>query len=504
VYDYYEKLIDYHDPVTDSANASREVLRRIARRVMLERGLQPDFGAAALEQLRSITGPSVEHGPAIQDLRQLLWASIDNDDSRDLDQLSVAEPLADGAVRIWVAIADVDVLVSRGCPIDHHARGNTTSVYTAGEIFPMLPERLSTDLTSLAEGQARLALVVDMTVDAAGTLTQSDIYRATVVNRAKLAYDSVAAWLEGRSAAPPQVTALPGLDRLLRVQDEVAQRLRQVRDRHGALTLSTLQTRAVFQGELLLDMQPERGNRAKELIEDFMIAANGVGARFLAQRGLPSLRRVLRAPERWDRIVSLAAGLGAALPAEPDAAALNEFLISRRHDDPARFADLSLTVVKLLGRGEYAMEMPGEASEGHFALAVQDYTHSTAPNRRFPDLITQRLIKAALENRSAPYPREELEQLASHCTQQEDNAAKVERQVQKSAAALLLASRIGERFDAIVTGASPKGTWARIETPCVEGKIVQGDRGLDVGDHVQVVLVHTDVERGFIDFKRVG
>jgi VacB/RNase II family 3'-5' exoribonuclease len=504
VYNYYEKLIDYHGPVADPGNDSREVLRRIARRVMLERGLQPDFSPGALQQLRSITGPSVEHSPGIRDLRQRLWASIDNDDSRDLDQLSVAEPLPDGAVRIWVAIADVDALVPRGSPIDDHARLNTTSVYTAGEIFPMLPERLSTDLTSLAEGQSRLALAVEMTIDAAGALTQSDIYRATVVNRAKLAYDSVAAWLEGHAAAPVRVTAVPGLDSLLRLQDEVAQRLRRIRYGHGALTLKTLETQPVFKGELLLDVRPDLDNRAKQLIEDFMIAANGVAARFLAQQGLPSLRRVLRAPERWDRIVALAAQFGATLPPTPNAAALNDFLISRQRSDPARFPDLSLSVVKLLGRGEYALEMPGQPSTGHFALAVRDYTHSTAPNRRFPDLITQRLIKAALDARPAPYPRAELEQLASHCTQQEDNAAKVERQLQKSAAALVLASRIGASFDAIVTGASPKGTWARIDSPAVEGRIVQGNQGVDVGDHVRVILMRADVERGFIDFRRIG
>ncbi len=487
-----------------AAKASREILRRIARRVMLERGLQPDFDADALRQLRSIPGPSPEQGPAIRDLCHLLWASIDNDDSRDLDQLSAAESLPGGAIRVWVAIADVDALVTRGTPIDEHARCNTTSVYTVPEIFPMLPERLSTDLTSLAEGQPRLALIIDMTIDAAGTVTESDLYRATVVNRAKLAYDSVSAWLDGRAAAPSRVTAVPGLDQLLRLQDEVAQRLRRGRYGRGALGLQTIQARAFFEGEQLLDLRPEHGNRAKELIEDLMIAANGVTARFLALRGLASLRRVLRAPERWDRIVALAAGFQVSLPPAPDAAALNEFLLSRRKSDADRFPDLSLAVVKLLGRGEYVLELPGAPDVGHFALSVRDYTHSTAPNRRFPDLITQRLIKAALGNRVAAYEAHELVQLASHCTLQEDNASKVERQVQKSAAALLLASRLGERFDGIVTGASQKGFWVRIDSPTVEGKVVQGEQGLDVGERVRVVLVHTDVERGFIDFRRIG
>ena len=470
---------------------------------MLERGLQPDFSDDAQRQLRGISGASTERGPAIRDLRHLLWASIDNDDSRDLDQLSVAEALPGGGARVRVAIADVDAVVLPGSPIDERARCNTTSVYTVAEVFPMLPERLSTDLTSLAQDQERLALCIEMTFDAEGALSASDIYRALVVNRAKLAYNSLAAWLDGHAPAPARVAAIPGLDALLRLQDAVAQQLRKRRYGQGALGLRTIEARAVFEGELLLDLRQEQGNRAKELIEDFMIAANGVAARFLAQRGLPSLRRVLRTPERWDRLVALANGYGASLPEAPNAGALNDFLVSRERSDPSRFFDLSLAVVKLLGRGEYALDLPGAQSPGHFALSVQDYTHSTAPNRRFPDLITQRLIKAALENRHAPYASRELDQLASHCTLQEDNAAKVERQVQKSAAALLLASRVGERFDAIVTGAAAKGTWVRIESPTAEGKLVQGEHGLDVGDRVRVVLTHTDVERGFIDFKRI-
>jgi len=490
--------------MADAAKPSREILRRIARRVMLERGLQPDFGAGALRQLETISAPPAEQGPAIRDLRHLLWASIDNDDSRDLDQLSVAEPLSQDAARIWVAVADVDALVQRGSQLDDHARCNTTSVYTVAEIFPMLPERLSTDLTSLAEGQARLALVIEMTIDAAGAVVESDIYRAMVLNRAKLAYDSVTAWLTGDAAMPARVAAVSGLDRLLRLQDEVAQRLRRRRYDSGALGLQTIQPRALFEGELLLDLRPELGNRAKELIEDFMIAANGVTARFLAHRALPALRRVLRAPERWGRIVALAAAFGASLPATPDAAALNEFLRGRQQSAPDRFPDLSLSVVKLLGRGEYVLALPGKPSAGHFALSVQDYTHSTAPNRRFPDLITQRLVKAALGGRAADYQPAELEELAAHCTMQEDNAVKVERQVQKSAAALLLASRVGESFEGIVTGASQKGAWVRIDSPTVEGKIVQGEQGLDVGDRIRAVLLHTDVERGFIDFRRVG
>ncbi len=486
-------------------------LRRIARRAMQEHGLEPDFPPGALTQLASIiqqaAGSGGQHAagagaPSVRDLRGLLWASIDNDDSQDLDQLSVAEPLADAAVKILVAIADVDVLVTARSPIDDHARTNTTSVYTAAQIFPMLPEKLSTNLTSLADGQDRAALVIEMTVDAAGHVTTSDIYRALVHNRAKLAYNSVAAWLDGKGPAPGPVTAVSGMEQQLRIQDKVAQALKRVRRERGALTLETLEARAVFDGGALSDLRADVSNRAKDLIEDFMVAANGVVARFLENKGLPSLRRILRTPERWNRIVTLALQSGESLPAQPDAKALNAFLAKRRAADPDRFADLSLCVVKLLGKGEYALKLPGKEATGHFGLAVSDYTHSTAPNRRFPDLITQRLIKAALEGSKLPYSEPELNSLAQHCTDQQSNADKVERSVRKSAAAVLLAPRIGQRFDGIVTGASAKGTWVRIASPLAEGRVVRGFEGLDVGDRVHVELVHTDAARGFIDFAR--
>ena len=482
--------------------AGRQELRDIARRVMRERGLLPQFSPAAQAEAAALTRAPTEASPSIRDLRHLLWASIDNDDSRDLDQLSVAEPLAGGAVKILVAVADVDASVRRGSAIDDHARTNTTSVYTAAELFPMLPEKLSTDLTSLGEGQERLAIVIEMTVGGDGAVTHPDVYRALVVNQAKLAYDSVAAWLDGEAPAPPRVSAVPGLDQQLSIQDEVAQRMRLLRAQHGALDFATVQARPVFEDGVLTALQPDEKNRAKALIEDFMVAANGVTARYLAGKGLPSLRRVLRAPERWARIVALAAGFGEHLPPEPSAPALDAFLRKRRHGDPARFPDLSLAIIKLLGAGEYALELPGEAATGHFGLAVQDYTHSTAPNRRFPDLVTQRLLKAALSGRPPPYGKDELGVLARHCTEQEGNATKVERQVLKSAAALLLERRVGERFDAIVTGASEKGTWVRIFQPPVEGKVVRGFEGLDVGDRCRVELVRTDVQRGFIDFVR--
>ena len=469
---------------------------------MTQRGLLPDFAPAVLAQTEALGEVAVETGPSIRDQRALAWASIDNDDTRDLDQLSVAEPLAGGAVKLLVAVADVDATVAEGSAIDGHARANTTSVYTAAEIFPMLPERLSTDLTSLGEARDRLAIVVEMTVAPEGAVTGSDVYRALVRNQAKLAYDSVAAWLDGSGEAPAAVAARPAIADQLRLQARVAQAMKELRHHRGALTLETAEARVVFDGDVLADLRPDEKNAAKELIEDFMIAANVATAQFLERHGVASLRRVLRSPERWDRIVELAKGLGEQLPAEPSAPALQAFLVRRRKAAPSRFADVSLSVVKLLGSGEYAVELPGGQADGHFGLAVKDYTHSTAPNRRFPDLATQRLVKAAIAGRPSPYSAEQLQELAHHCTLQEDNAAKVERQVRKSAAALLLAPRVGERFDAVVTGASPKGTWVRILRPAVEGRVVRGEHGLDVGDAVRVELLHTDVERGFIDFAR--
>jgi exoribonuclease-2 len=476
-------------------------LEAIARQAMLDKGLLPDFSAPALKQLSTITQPATS-APGIRDLRSLLWSSIDNDDSRDLDQLEVAEALPGDACRVLAAIADVDSIVAVGSPLDDHARANTTSVYTAAKIFPMLPEKLSTDLSSLGEDQDRLAIIIEFTLAADGALSSSDVYPAVVRNRAKLAYDGVGAWLIGAAPAPARVTAVAGMDQQLRMQDQAAQRLRKLRQTHGALTLQTLEARAVFDDGILTDLRPDGPNRAKELIEDLMIAANGVVARLLAAKGMPAMRRVLRPPERWDRIVALASALGAELPAAPDAAALNRFLAVRRQAAPASFPDLSLSVIKLLGSGEYQVERPGATTPGHFGLAVSDYTHSTAPNRRFPDVITQRLVKAALAGHVPAYSIANLEALAEHCTLQEDNAKKVERLVQKSAAGFLLASRIGRQFEAVVTGASDKGTWVRISDPIAEGKVVKGADGMKVGDKVRVQLLDTDPARGFIDFGR--
>lgn len=470
---------------------------------MLARGLVPDFPPQALAELEGIHGPALQSGGSMRDLSGLPWCSLDNDDSRDLDQLTVAEAMPAGAVKVLVAIADVDALVKKRSAIDDHARQNTTSVYTVAEIFPMLPEKLSTNLTSLNPESDRLAIVVEMVVAGDGSLQSSNLYGATVRNHAKLAYNSVAGWLEGNGPMPQGIGAVKGLEENLRLQDRVARKMKALRRLHGALDLETIKARPVFAGDELKDLEVEKRNSAKDIIEDFMIAANGVAARYLASKKFPALRRVVRTPKRWGRIIELAAQQGATLPKEPDSKALEQFLVSAQAADPLRFPDLSLSVVKLLGAGEYIVELPGGSVAGHFGLAVKDYAHSTAPNRRYPDLITQRLLKAAMAGRSRPYENDELEALAKHCTEAEDAAKKVERQVTKSAAAILLETRIGEQFDAIVTGASDKGTWVRLLHPPIEGKLESGFEGLDVGRRLRVQLVRTDVERGYIDFKRV-
>ncbi len=488
----------------------RAILLSIAQRAMREKGLLPSFSAAVLAELDRIQAPASVSGESagdlsgIRDLTDLPWASIDNDDSRDLDQLTTAEVLPGDNVKIRVAVADVDALVKDGSAIDDHARHNTTSVYTPAKIFPMLPEKLSTGLTSLNLDEERLAVVVDMVIGADGSLQDSGIYRARVRNHAKLAYNSVAAWLEGNGAVPREIAAVNGLADNLRVQDRVAQSLKDLRHAHGALTLETTEAKPVFDGDQIRDLEVERKNRAKEIIEDFMIATNGVTARYLAAKNFPSIRRVVRTPKRWGRIVELARERGFRLPDNPDPAALDGFLVKEKATHPLGFPDLSLAVIKLLGAGEYIAELPSDVAPGHFGLAVKDYAHSTAPNRRYTDLITQRLLKAAMAGQAAPYSYAELDVLAKHFTEEEDAANKVERQVGKSAAALLLEARIGEQFDAIVTGASDKGTWARLLAIPVEGRVVRGFEGIDVGDRIRVQLIAVDVERGYIDFGKVG
>lgn len=485
------------------------LLQSIAHRAMLERGLLPDFSNEALAEVGKLQSPAMKNGsPAssesqIRDLRDLLWASIDNDDSRDLDQLTVAESMPADKVKILVAIADVDSVIKNDSAIDQHARHNTTSVYTAAEIFPMLPEAVSTGITSLNFNEERLAMVIEMVIGADGSLQDSDIYHGWVRNHAKLAYNSLAAWLEGNGDIPDAVTIVKGLEENLRLQDKATQRMKNLRHIHGALTLETIEAKLVFDGDQIRALEIEQKNRAKEIIEDLMIAANGVTARYLSTRKFPSIRRVVRTPKRWERIVEIANEHGSMLPDKPDSKALEEFLIKEKATDPLRFPDLSLAVIKLLGNGEYIAELPEGNAPGHFGLAVKDYAHSTAPNRRYPDLLTQRLLKAALVNQPIPYKIDQLDDLAAHCTAAEDAATKVERQVEKSAAALLLESRIGEQFDSIVTGASEKGTWVRLLSLPVEGKLMQGFDGIDTGDRICVQLIDTNVERGYIDFKKV-
>jgi len=481
----------------------RSILQRIARRVMMERGLLPDFSAQALSELNGIHEAATSIETSTRDLRNLAWCSIDNDDSRDLDQLTVAEAMPGGVVKILVAIADVDAVVKKQSALDDHAEHNTTSVYTAAQIFPMLPEKLSTDITSLNFESDRLAIVIEMLIAEDGSLKSSDIYRAMVRNRAKLAYNSVAGWLDGSGPMPQVINTVNGLDENLRLQDRIARKLKSLRHEHGALDLETIEAHPVFDGDEIKDLAVEKRNAAKDIIEDFMIAANGVTARYLAAKKFPSLRRVVRIPKRWDRIIELASEHNFTLPQEPNSKALDEFLLSAKSADPLRFPDLSLSVIKLLGAGEYVVELPGENSAGHFGLAVKDYSHSTAPNRRYPDLITQRLVKTAMAEGSMPYTIDELETLAKHCTENENAAKKVERQVGKSAAAMVLESKINQQFDAIVTGASSKGTWVRLLHPPIEGRLVSGFEGLDVGHRCRVQLLHTDLERGFIDFKKI-
>ncbi len=469
---------------------------------MLEKGLLPDFSGDVIAELARIHEPAVPDNGSMRDLRDMLWCSIDNDDSRDLDQLTVAEKMPGGKVKVLVAIADVDAIVKRRSAIDEHAATNTTSVYTAAEIFPMLPEKLSTDLTSLNPDEDRMSIAAEMVVAMDGSVEDSNVCRALVRNHAKLAYNSVAAWLEGDAPAPEALSAAPGLEENLRMQDETAQRMRALRHARGALSLQTIKARPVFDGDELCSLEVETQNRAQCIIEDFMISANGVIARYLASAGFPSIRRVVRVPDRWDRIVELAAQRGFELPDTPSSGALEQFLRKQKAADPERFPDLSLAVIKLIGNGEYVAEVSNNHVQGHFGLAVKDYAHSTAPNRRYPDLITQRLLKAVLDGKPCPYKTYELEDLARHCTEAEDEANKVERQVGKSAAALLLERRIGDRFDAFVTGVSDHGVWARLTDMPVEGKLVGGFEGVDVGDRIVVQLVEVDVDRGYIDFRR--
>ncbi len=483
-------------------NPSHLDLQAIAKQVMQQRGFQPDFAAQVPQQLADLKAhpPQIASGGDVRDLRNLLWSSIDNDTSRDLDQIEVAERSPNGDVKIMVGIADVDAFVPKLTAIDQHAARETTTVYAGVRNFPMLPEELSTGKTSLLENQDCLSVVIEFVVDSTGIVNSPAVYRAVVRNKAQLQYNSTGAWLEGKSPAPPKVAASSDLQAQLKLQDEIAQKLKDQRFQHGALNLQTDELQPLIVNNQVMDVVQQQKNRATELIEDFMVAANGVVARFL--QNVSSLRRIVRTPERWDRIVQLAATKGEKLPAQPDSKALNDFLLRRKAADPDHFADVSLAVIKLIGPGEYVLERAGDVAPGHFGLAVQDYTHSTAPNRRFVDIVTQRLIKALLAGQKNPYTDVELTTIAANCTQKEDAAKKVERDMSKRLAAVAMQNHIGEVFDAIVTGATDHGTFVRALQAHVEGLLAEGEQGLDVGDRLRVKLIRADPQRGFIDFAR--
>jgi VacB/RNase II family 3'-5' exoribonuclease len=469
-----------------------------ARRAMITNGFQPDIPAAVASEVSKAVEPTAAMAGAVQDLRALPWSSIDNDSSRDLDQLEVAEKLPNGDVRVRVAIADVDGTVTKGSATDQFAALNSTSVYTGVSTFPMLPDQLSTHLTSLGQNDDRPSVVIEFVVGSDGDLKSHTVFLARVKNQAKLAYSTVGAWLDGHGTLPASATS--AIQDQLRLQDSVAQTLRANRARRGALSLETIEAQSVVRADQTISVELVQKTRASHLIEDFMIAANVAMAQFLDEHNSPSIRRIVRTPERWDRIVALAASLGEKLPAAPDSAALEAFLTKRHAADPDHFPDLSLSIVKLIGPGEYALHLPGSADAGHFGLATHDYTHSTAPNRRYADLVTQRLLKAVLAGQPCPYSTDELTTVAAHSTEREDAARKVERQVRKEVAAVSMAPHVGESFDAIVTGANEKGTYVRVLSPPVEGRVMHGAQGLDVGDRTRVKLVSTDPAKGFIDF----
>ena len=459
---------------------------------MRQHGFEPEFSAAVLREVGLLDTPPSQSLPAdVRDLRAALWSSVDNRESRDLDQIEVAERLPDDSIRVMIGVADVDALVRLGSAADAHASSNATSVYTGVAVFPMLPERLSTYLTSLNEGVDRFAVVIQFDVAADGALANPLVFRALVHNRGKLVYDAVGMWLEDKAPPPPAIANWPELADQIRLQDEAAQRLRRARTLAGALNFESIEASPVVL------------HGARDMIEDFMVAANRSVAKYLIERGSPSLRRVVREPKRWDRIVAIAAEVGEVLPEKPDNVALSEFLARRRAADPDHFADLSLSVVKLLGPGVYVLErrLGSRRDAGHFGLAIADYVHSTAPNRRFADLVTQRMLRAASSDGERPYSDEELIEIAQRCTERGEAARKVERTMRKVAGAWMLAERVGESFAAIVTAASPKGIYARVLSPPVEGRIVRGGKGLDVGDTVRLKLVVADPARGFIDFE---
>ncbi len=477
-------------------------LQSVALSALRSNAFVPELDSAARRQLDAPHAQAP--GPDVRDLRALLWSSIDNTESKDLDQIEFAEETADGSIRLRIGIADVDSVVTKGSALDQHAMANATSVYTGIAVYPMLPPEISTDATSLNEGEERVVVVVELLIAKDGTIRSRDVYRAVAENRAKLSYDKVGAWLEGHGAAPEKIAHTPGLEKQLWLQDRAASLLKRSREKAGALEFDTIEATAVGRDGKVEALAVTRKNRARDLIEDFMIAANVAIAQYLAEQKRSAIRRVVREPKRWSRIVAIAATYGVTLPSEPNAKALATFLAERRAADPLRFADLSLSVVKLLGPGEYVVDKPGPADdEGHFGLAANDYSHATAPNRRYADLVTQRLVKATLAHAAPPYSDDELAAIAKHCTERENAANKVERIARKAAAALLLANRIGDEFDAIVTGVNKDGTYVRLLSPPAEGRVMHGEAGMDVGERVRVRLTRTDAVHGFIDFDGV-
>jgi exoribonuclease-2 len=480
-------------------------LKAIAGKAMRKYGFEPQFPAPVLREVNAINITSLPKSRKdAKDLRMLLWSSIDNYDSMDLDQLEYCQAANNGEVQVKIAIADVDAFVPKHSKTDQYAAHNGTSVYTGIETFPMLPDRLSKGITSLLPDQDRIATVFEYIVLPDGHYQTGDIYRALVSNKAKLIYEEVGDWLEGKSPIPQSVSEIPGLKEQLILQTDTMKRLKKYRREQGALELNTIEAEAVVRNGLVRDIVIQRQNTARCLIEEFMVAANGTMVHFLGTAGIPMIQRVVRIPKYWEEIVNVAATYHEKLPAEPNAKALAKFLIRQKAADPERFPDLSLTVIKLLGPGEYVMLAPGDEPYGHFSLAITDYTHATAPNRRYVDLINQRLLKSVLDKMPSPYTPEELVELSTWLTSREKGSKKVERFMRKAAAAVLLQGRIGETFDALVTGASEKGTYVRLISPPAEGRVMRNEHRLRVGQKVRVLLLKTDPYNGFIDFECVG
>ncbi len=480
-------------------------LEAIAWDVMKKYGFRPNYPGAVLQEVGAIEpyGRGIPPGNA-QDLRALLWSSIDNYDSMDLDQLEYCEKGGGGEIHVQVAIADVDLRVPKGSQTDRHAAHNGASIYFNVVTFPMLPLRLSGGITSLLPGRDCMAMIVEYTVLLDGNIRYGSVFRAIVANHAKLVYEEVGSWLEGTGPEPHAVQAVAGLADQIRLQNEAALRLKERRTLQGALALDTIEAQAIYEKGAVKDIVLVEENSARSLIEEFMVAANRTMMAFLSSAGIPRIERVVRTPRDWEGIVDTAAELGVSLPAEPDVQALSRFLLARKEADPERFPDLSLTVVKLMGPGEYALLKPGSPPVGHFALAVTDYTHGTAPNRRYVDLVIQRLLKSVIDRKPSPYTVQELEDLCVWLTDREKESKKAERFMRKAAAAVLLRDQIGRTFTGLVTGASDKGTYVRLTTPPAEGRIVEGGRGLRVGQKVRVRLLGADPYRGYIDFAFSG